>query len=119
MDTIGNILWIILGGFIIFFVYLFGSLVLMITIVGIPFGVQTLKLAVFSLFPFGKDIRAGARSEGCLYLVMNVIWILVAGIESGHCAFGAGFDFWHYHYRDSLCDTALETGAVGHSAVWA
>lgn len=81
MNAIGNLLWIILGGFIIFLMYLFGSLVLMITIVGIPFGLQTLKLAILSLMPFGKDVRQGERAGGCLYLIMNVIWLLFAGIE--------------------------------------
>lgn len=61
--------------------YLFGSLILMITIVGIPFGLQTLKLAILSLMPFGKDVRPGERAGGCLYLIMNVIWLLFAGIE--------------------------------------
>jgi len=81
MNTLGNLIWIIFGGFIIFLLYLFGSLVLFITIVGIPFGVQTLKLAVLSLMPFGKDVRQGERASGCLYIIMNVIWILFAGIE--------------------------------------
>ena len=53
----------------------------MITIVGIPFGIQTLKLAVLSLAPFGKDVKQGERAGGCLYLLMNVIWLLFAGIE--------------------------------------
>ena len=81
MNEIGNLLWIILGGFIIFLMYLFGSLILFITIVGIPFGVQTMKLALLSLMPFGKDVRPGERAGGCLYIIMNVIWLLVAGIE--------------------------------------
>ena len=81
MNLLGNLIWIILGGFIIFLLYLFGSFLLFITIVGIPFGIQTLKLAVLSLAPFGKDVIPGERSGGCLYIVMNVIWILVAGIE--------------------------------------
>lgn len=81
MSAIGNLLWIILGGFIIFLAYLFGSLILCITIVGIPFGIQTLKLAVLSLMPFGKEVRQGERAGGCLYLLMNVIWLLFAGIE--------------------------------------
>ena len=81
MNAFGNLLWIIFGGFIIFLMYLFGSLVMMITIIGIPFGIQTLKLAVLSLMPFGKDVKQGERTGGCLYLVMNVIWLLFAGIE--------------------------------------
>ncbi|MCG8311172.1 MAG: YccF domain-containing protein [Cytophagales bacterium] len=81
MYAIGNLLWIILGGFVIFLVYLFGSIVLIITVVGIPFGIQTLKLSVLALLPFGKDVRQGERAGGCLYLIMNVIWLLFAGIE--------------------------------------
>lgn len=81
MSTLGNLIWIILGGFIIFLLYLFGSFVLIITIIGIPFGIQTLKLAVLSLMPFGKEVKPGERSGGCLYILMNVIWLLVAGIE--------------------------------------
>lgn len=81
MNVIGNILWVILGGFIISIFYLFGSLVLFLTIVGIPFGIQTLKLASLALFPFGREAVRADRSSGCLYVLMNVIWLLVAGIE--------------------------------------
>ena len=81
MNILGNLIWIIFGGFIIFLLYLFGSFLLFITIVGIPFGIQTLKLAILSLAPFGKDVIPGERSGGCLYIVMNIIWILIAGIE--------------------------------------
>ena len=85
MNTIGNLLWIILGGFIIFFFYLIGSIILMITIIGIPFGIQTLKMANLALFPFGREAVQAERSGGCLQIIMNVIWILVAGIEIAIC----------------------------------
>jgi uncharacterized membrane protein YccF (DUF307 family) len=81
MNTIGNLLWIILGGFIIFLFYLIGSIILMITIIGIPFGIQTLKMANLALFPFGREAVPTERSGGCLQVIMNIIWILVAGIE--------------------------------------
>jgi uncharacterized membrane protein YccF (DUF307 family) len=81
MNTLGNILWIILGGFVVFLLYLAGSVVLFISIVGIPFGVETLKMSVLALLPFGKEVRAGQRSAGLLYIIMNILWILVAGIE--------------------------------------
>ena len=81
MNTIGNLLWIILGGFIIFILYLFGSLILMITIIGIPFGIQTLKMANLALFPFGREAVQSDRAGGCLHIIMNILWILVAGIE--------------------------------------
>jgi len=81
MSTIGNLLWIVLGGFLIFLFYLLGSIILMITIVGIPFGIQTLKMANLALFPFGREAVQSKRAGGCLHLIMNIIWILVAGIE--------------------------------------
>jgi len=81
MNAIGNVLWIVLGGFFVFLIYLFGSLILMITIVGIPFGIQTLKMAGLALMPFGKEAVQSQRSGGCLYIIMNVIWIFFAGIE--------------------------------------
>ncbi len=81
MNTIGNIIWIVFGGFLIALMYLLGSLLLMLTIVGIPFGIQTLKMANLALFPFGREAVQGERAGGCLYIVMNIIWLLVAGIE--------------------------------------
>ena len=81
MNTLGNLLWIIFGGFFVFALYLFGSIILFITIVGIPFGVQTMKLAAVALTPFHYTVQSGKRSSGCLYLIMNIIWILFAGIE--------------------------------------
>jgi len=81
MKVLGNILWILLGGFLIFLFYLVGSFILCITIIGIPFGIQTLKLSILALFPFGKEIVRTDSSTGCLSLVMNILWILFAGME--------------------------------------
>ena len=81
MSALGNISWILFGGLIIFLIYLMGSLLLFLTIIGIPFGIQTLKLASLGLLPFGKEIKTGQRAGGCLHLIMNVLWLLIAGIE--------------------------------------
>ena len=51
-----NVLWLVLGGIFTAVEYVAASLLLMVTIVGIPFGMQTLKLAALALTPFGKDI---------------------------------------------------------------
>ena len=56
MNLLLNILWIILGGWLVCLEYLVSSLVLMITIIGIPFGVQTIKLAMLGLCPFGCTV---------------------------------------------------------------
>jgi len=82
MSILGNILWIILGGGIIIFLeYLVGGLILCITIIGIPFGMQCFKLAFLGLVPFGKEVRSSDGAVGCLATIMNIIWILLGGIE--------------------------------------
>lgn len=81
MSVLGNILWILTGGILIALVYALGGLVLCLTIVGIPFGVQLFKLAWLSLFPFGKEIYTTGFASGCLGVLMNVLWILIGGIE--------------------------------------
>lgn len=78
-----NILWAILGGGLITALeYVIGGLVLCLTVVGIPFGVQCFKLARLALFPFGKDVVEDPTmpGSGLLGFVMNVLWFLVAGV---------------------------------------
>lgn len=80
MNVLLNLLWFLLGGWLIAAEYLFASLLLMLTIIGIPFGIQTLKLGMVALWPFGQEIRTTASDGGCLSILMNVIWILCGGI---------------------------------------
>jgi len=93
MKFIGNLIWLIFGGIIISIEYLISSIILMATIVGIPFGIQTLKLAVLALWPFGSEIRMKPGNPGCLSTIMNVIWILIGGIWIAltHLIFGLLF----------------------------
>ena len=79
MKFLGNIIWLICGGLLTAVEYLISSLLLMITIIGIPFGLQTLKLGMLALWPFGSRVTDNGNSGGCLCLVMNVIWIFIGG----------------------------------------
>ena len=80
MNLIGNIIWIIFGGWMITLEYIFAGIVLCLTIIGIPFGVQCFKLAILGFAPFGQKIEPIENQSGCLSLVLNVIWILIGGI---------------------------------------
>ena len=80
MNLIGNLIWLIFGGFLSALGYLFGGLVLCITIIGIPFGLQCFKLAALVLWPFGKKVVSDSSDNGCLSLVFNIIWLLCGGI---------------------------------------
>lgn len=80
MKLIGNIIWIVFGGLVIALEYLVASLILIVTIIGIPFGIQTLKMGMLALWPFGSEVREMPQSGGCLTTLMNIIWILFGGI---------------------------------------
>lgn len=80
-----NLLWFVLGGFIIVIEYFLSSLFLLITIIGIPFGIQTLKLSYFACAPFGKTIVDNGWAKGILPSIMNVIWIIFGGLELALC----------------------------------
>ena len=93
MKLLGNIIWLVFGGIIIATEYLVSSIAMMATIVGIPFGIQTLKLALLGLWPFGSEVRSSAGNPGCLSTIMNVIWFFIGGvwIALTHVAFGVLF----------------------------
>ncbi len=82
MSLLMNLLWIVLGGFLIFLFYLIGGLVLCLTIVGIPFGVQLIKLSLLALTPFGKEVNTEGSASGLLDIVMNVLWWIFGGVEA-------------------------------------
>lgn len=81
MNLLLNIIWLILGGVIVVFAYLLGGVILCITIIGIPFGIQCFKLAGLALAPFGREIREKEPPSGALAVIMNIIWILLPGLE--------------------------------------
>ena len=81
MKFLGNILWLVLGGLVVSLYYFLVGVLFCITIIGIPFGLQLIKIAGLALWPFGHDIQSDTNDGGCLAIIMNVIWILVGGIE--------------------------------------
>jgi uncharacterized membrane protein YccF (DUF307 family) len=81
MNLILNIVWLIFGGFIVVIGYLLGGILLCITIIGIPFGIQCFKLAGLALAPFGREIREKEPPSGALAVIMNIIWIILPGLE--------------------------------------
>jgi uncharacterized membrane protein YccF (DUF307 family) len=108
MKTLGNIIWVLFGGFISAVEYVLGSVALMVTIIGIPFGLQSLKLAEVALWPFGKKVIHNQSSSGCLSFLMNVIWFFVGGlpIVLTHLLFGLlfyitiiGIPFGNQHFK--------------------
>jgi uncharacterized membrane protein YccF (DUF307 family) len=81
MNLLLNLVWLIFGGFIVVFAYVLGAVMLCITIIGIPFGTQCFKLAGLAVAPFGHEIREKEPPGGAVSVIMNILWILLPGLE--------------------------------------
>lgn len=79
MSLIGNIIWIIFGGFIEAIGWLIAGIIWSITIIGLPVGKQCFKMAKLQLAPFGKDVVDEGTSS--LGMIANIIWVIFFGWE--------------------------------------
>ncbi|MDD2980531.1 MAG: YccF domain-containing protein [Hespellia sp.] len=78
MGCFGNIIWLLCGGLIGSLGWVVSGVLWCITIVGIPVGKQCFKFAGLCLSPFGAEVVYGG---GVGSLLLNIIWLLVSGIE--------------------------------------
>lgn len=108
MKTFLNIIWVVFGGLMIAIEYVVSSVAMMATIIGIPFGFQTLKLAMVALWPFGTKIESDGWPTGCLGDIMNVVWWFLGGfvIALTHVVWGVifyitiiGIPFGNQHFK--------------------
>lgn len=74
MNLLGNIIWLVFGGILAAIAWFLAGLILCITVIGIPFGLQCFKIAQFVLWPFGKEIELGHFGVGGLLL--NILWLI-------------------------------------------
>ena len=81
MNFLGNIIWLIFGGLLTGFAYIIGGLLTCLTIVGIPFGMQAIKIGVATLTPFGMEVVAAEESATVLQIIFNMIWLILFGWE--------------------------------------
>ncbi len=81
MSLLGNIIWLIFGGLLTGLGYILGGALLCLTIVGIPFGLQCIRLGKATLAPFGKDVVAAGETYGPLKIIFDVLWIVLFGWE--------------------------------------
>ena len=79
MKTLGNILWFLFGGALLWFEWALAGLLLCITVIGLPAGVQCFKIAGICAFPFKKEISYEKFGFGST--LFNILWIIVFGWE--------------------------------------
>lgn len=111
MKLLGNILWMLFGGILVSVCYFMLGILYCITIIGVPFGLQLMKIAGLALCPFGREVQAGPDDTGCLNVGMNIIWIIFGGVEMAllHVGIGAvlcisivGIPFGIQHFKMAL-----------------
>lgn len=81
MNCLGNIIWIIFGGFFAGIGYIIGGILLCVTVVGYPFGVQAIKLGISIFAPFGLNILDNAEAGTMSSTILNIIWAIFVGWE--------------------------------------
>ena len=122
MKFLGNLIWLLFGGFFLALGYILAGVILCITIIGIPFGIQLIRIGSFVLWPFGRVVRSKERTVGCLSTFMNVLWIFFFGlyIALGHVVIGAvfcltiiGIPFGMQHFKLA----AIALTPFGHEVV--
>ena len=89
MRLLLNIIWFVLAGLWMAIGYAIAALICFVLIITIPFGIASLRIAVYTLWPFGKSV-VRRRDAGIASSVGNVIWFLVCGwwLALGHLATG-------------------------------
>jgi uncharacterized membrane protein YccF (DUF307 family) len=78
--TIGNVLWLILAGFWLAIAYVAAGIANCLTIIGIPFGIASFKLAGYALWPFGRAVIRDPRRLPALSVIGNVLWLILGGL---------------------------------------
>jgi uncharacterized membrane protein YccF (DUF307 family) len=80
-----NILWLIFGGLAAALAWVIAAVIMAITIIGLPWAFAALRIALYSLLPFGHEIRS-RPDAGVLSLLGNIIWFVLAGwwLALGH-----------------------------------
>ncbi|WP_261556301.1 YccF domain-containing protein [Frankia tisae] len=89
MRVLLNVIWLVLCGIWLALGYALAALICFILIITIPFGVASLRMANYALWPFGRRV-VDRPDAGGASLVGNVLWIIFAGwwLALGHLTTG-------------------------------
>ncbi len=90
MRLLLNIIWFVLAGLWMAIGYTLAALICFVLIVTIPFGVASLRIALFALWPFGKTVVKRADA-GIASGIGNIVWLLLFGwwLALAHLVSGA------------------------------
>jgi len=91
MSLILNILWLFFGGLPMAVGWVIAAAIMALTIVGLPWTPAALRLAGYTLLPFGQSV-IDAPDAGTLSTIGNIIWFVLAGwwLALGHLILAVG-----------------------------
>jgi uncharacterized membrane protein YccF (DUF307 family) len=79
MRLILNLIWFVLAGVWLAIGYLLAAVLLTLTIIGIPFAVQSIKLGTYALWPFGRTLVKADTRNAPISFIGNILWFVLAG----------------------------------------
>ena len=122
MTTIFNLIWLVLGGFVMGVGWYLAGVVAALSVVGIPWARACFVFGGFCFWPFGREAidrrELTGKSDlgtGTLGLLGNIVWFVVAGVwlAIGHVTSAAasfasiiGIPFGIQHLKLALCALA-------------
>ena len=101
-------MWWLFGGLEAAIGYFTGSLAIACTIIGIPVALQTFKIGLLCLWPFGAEVKDTESPTGCIRIPLNLLWIIFGGLMAWimHIFFGLllfitiiGIPFAKQHFK--------------------
>jgi uncharacterized membrane protein YccF (DUF307 family) len=89
MKLILNVIWLVLCGLWMAIAYVIAGLICFVLIITIPFGIASMRIASYVLWPFGRTIEP-RRGAGVASMIGNIIWIVLFGwwLALGHLVTG-------------------------------
>jgi uncharacterized membrane protein YccF (DUF307 family) len=88
--------------------YIIGGIGTCLTIIGIPFGIEAIKIGIATFTPFGKEVVRNSSADTTLALILNIVWIILFGwgIALSHLFWGVllaitivGLPFAKQHFK--------------------
>ncbi|MBC7905241.1 MAG: YccF domain-containing protein [Rhodospirillaceae bacterium] len=87
MSLILNVIWVIFGGFFMALGWMVSAVIMAVTIIGLPWARACLNIALYALWPFGKEavsrkLLTGKDDlgTGALCVIGNIVWFVLVGI---------------------------------------
>ena len=78
---LGNVIWLLIAGLWLAIGYALGGVIACLLIITIPFGIASFRLALYTLWPFGRVVVPAYDQPQALGILGNIVWIIFGGFH--------------------------------------